>query len=325
MNSGSRLNLAPLLIVAVIILFKWLSAPTVVDPETGRKIKVGMSPEQEQSLGLESYQQVLQENRQSLIQTGPQFDMVRRVAKNLAAATGKDGAGFQWSVSLIDSQQVNAFCLPGGKIVVYTGLLPVTKAEAPLAAVMGHEMAHATLHHGAQRVLREGIIQTAVSGAAGSLGSMDPAQQRTVMGMLGAGAQFGLSLPFSRGNESEADARGLLYMARAGYNPEEVIPFWQRMEEASKGQSPPEIASDHPAHATRIHDLQEIMPQMEEEYHKALKRTGGVSPATAPPTSDVSLPSKQPKPPLESQEEDDSQSNPLEEILRQIQHAQRGR
>nr|MDQ3315482.1 M48 family metallopeptidase [Verrucomicrobiota bacterium] len=181
---------------------------------------------------------------------------------------GQGGQGYEWEVSLIDDQQVNAFCLPGGKIVVYTGILPVAQNDAALATVMGHEMAHATSRHGAQRVLQQNLTQTAMLGVAVSLSDMDYGKQRAVMGALGAGAQFGILMPFGRKHESEADEIGLMYMARAGYDPQESLRFWQRMDQAGRA-GPPEFLSTHPAHGTRIQQLQALMPKAIEEYKRA--------------------------------------------------------
>jgi predicted Zn-dependent protease len=136
---------------------------------------------------------------------------------------------------------------------------------------MGHEMAHATSRHGAQRVLQQNLAQTAMTGIAVSLSDMDYNKQRAVMGALGAGAQFGILMPFGRKHESEADEIGLMYMARAGYDPRESINFWQRMEESGK-QGPPEFLSTHPSHGTRIAQLQALMPKALEEYQKATAR-----------------------------------------------------
>lgn len=194
--------------------------------------------------------------------------MVKNVAGRLATATGESGRGFEWAVSLIRDNQVNAFCLPGGKIVVYTGILPVAQNEAALATVMGHEMAHATSRHGAQRVLQQNLTQTAMTGLAVSLSDMDYNKQRAVMGALGAGAQFGILMPFGRRHESEADEIGLMYMARAGYDPRESIRFWQRMDQASRG-GPPEFLSTHPSHGSRIAQLQALMPKAMAEYQRA--------------------------------------------------------
>ena len=225
-----------------------------------------MSVQQEAALGLQSYHQVLAQAR--AIEEGPQLEMVKRVALRLAHATGEAGSSFDWQVSLIRDEKVNAFCLPGGKIVVYSGILPVAQTEAGLATVLGHEMAHATSRHGAQRVLQQNLAQTAMTGIAVSISDMDYQKQRAVMGALGAGAQFGVLMPFGREHESEADHIGLLYMARAGFDPRESIAFWKRMEAQSHGQ-PPEFLSTHPSHGTRVQQLEGWMPKAVEEYDRA--------------------------------------------------------
>src|SRR6266581_3818345 len=213
----------PLLLAGLFFAYQYFSSEKFVNPETGRKSHVAMSTREEALLGLQSYQQVLAQSEN--IDSGPELAMVKRVASRLATATGKAGADFDWQVSLIRSSQINAFCLPGGKIVVYTGILPITQNEPALATVLGHEMAHATSRHGSQRVLEQNLAQTALTGVAMSLSDMDYDKQRAVMGALGAGTQFGVLMPFSRKHESEADEIGLLYMARAGYDPRESIPL----------------------------------------------------------------------------------------------------
>jgi metalloendopeptidase OMA1, mitochondrial len=256
----------PLLLAGLFFAYQYFSSEKFVNPETGRASHVGMSTRQEALLGLQSYQQVLAQSES--IDSGPELETVKRVASRLAKATGTAGADFDWQVSLIRSPQVNAFCLPGGKIVVYTGILPVTQNEAALATVLGHEMAHATSRHGSQRVLQQNLAQTALTGVAMSLSDMDYDKQRVVMGALGAGTQFGVLMPFSRKDESEADAIGLLYMARAGYDPRESIRFWERMENVGSRQ-PPEFLSSHPSHGTRIQQLQAEMPKAIEEYNRS--------------------------------------------------------
>ena len=248
------------------IVFRLLISEKFVNPETGRKSHVAMSTREEALLGLQSYQQVLAQPES--IDSGQELEMIKRVASRLASATGKAGAAFDWQVLLIRSSQINAFCLPGGKVVVYTGILPITENEPALATVLGHEMAHATSRHGSQRVLEQNLAQTALTGVAMSLSDMDYDKQRAVMGALGAGTQFGVLMPFSRKHESEADAIGLLYMARAGYDPRESIRFWQRMENAG-GAQPPEFLSSHPSHGTRIQQLEAEMPKALEEYNKS--------------------------------------------------------
>jgi metalloendopeptidase OMA1, mitochondrial len=262
----THIKWAPILIAAIFFAYQYFSSEKFVNPETGRKSHVGMSMEQESALGLQSYQQVLSQSQP--IDSGPEVEMVKRLASRLAAATGKTGQSMDWKVSLIRDKQVNAFCLPGGKIVVYTGILPVAETEAALAAVLGHEMAHATSRHGAQRVFEQNLSQTAMAGVAGSLSDMDYDKQRAIMGALGAGAQYGVLMPFGRNQESEADHVGLIYMARAGYDPRESINLWKRME-SSGGNQPPEFLSTHPSHGHRIQQLESWMPQALEEYNRS--------------------------------------------------------
>ena len=256
----------PLVLAGLFFAYQYFSSEKFVNPETGRKSHVAMSTREEGLLGLQSYQQVLAQSE--TVDGGPELEMIKRVASRLARATGKAGADFDWQVSLIRSSQVNAFCLPGGKIVVYNGILPVTQNEPSLATVLGHEMAHATSRHGSQRVLQQNLAQTALTGVAMSLSDMDYDKQRAIMGALGAGAQFGVLMPFSRQHESEADAIGLHYMARAGYDPRESIGFWQRMERAG-GAQPPEFLSSHPSHGTRIEQLQAEIPRALEVYSRS--------------------------------------------------------
>jgi predicted Zn-dependent protease len=259
----------PIVLAALFFAYQYFTSEKFVNPETGRASHVGMSVEQESALGLQTYEQVLAQSQP--IGSGPELDMVKQVASRLATATGKAGQDFDWKVSLIQDSKQNAFCLPGGKIVVYTGIISTAENEAGLATVLGHEMAHATSRHGAQRVLQQNLTQTAMTGIAVSLSDMDYDKQRVVMGALGAGAQFGVLMPFGRKHESEADEIGLIYMARAGYNPQESIRFWQRMEETGSAQ-PPEFLSTHPSHGTRIAQLEALMPKALEEYQHAQQR-----------------------------------------------------
>lgn len=175
---------------------------------------------------------------------------------------------YQWEYKLVDDPAVNAWCMPGGKIVVYTGILPITKDEAGLATVMGHEVAHALLNHGQQR-MSAGILQQAGAVGVGlaTSGSKENTQQ-LAMTAYGAGSQMFGMLPFSRGHETEADKIGLILMAIAGYNPEASVPFWQRMGAASGGQSPPEFMSTHPSHDTRVSNLKSWIPEAKAEAKK---------------------------------------------------------
>jgi predicted Zn-dependent protease len=161
----------PLLLAGLFFAYQYFSSEKFGNPETGRKSHVAMSTREEASLGVQSYQQVLAQSES--INSGPDLEMAKRVASWLATATGKAGADFDWQVSLIRSSQANAFCLPGGKIVVYTGILPITQNEPALATVLDHEMTHATSRHGSQRVPEQNLAQTALTGVAMSLSDMD--------------------------------------------------------------------------------------------------------------------------------------------------------
>lgn len=261
-----NLTILPLVIAALIGAWQYFGAEKVVIPETGREARVGLSSEQETAIGLQSYREVISQS--DLVSSGPDYEAVVRVARRLTAVVGESGRGVDWQVSVIRSDQANAFCLPGGKIVIYTGILKYTQTDAGLAAVMGHEMAHALARHGSQRILQNSVTQTVMTGASLSFSDMDWNQRRMVLAALGAGAQFGVLLPFSRKHESEADELGLIYMARAGYDPAEAIAFWQRMAGAG-GNQPPEFASTHPSHGTRIDKLRELLPKVRAEYEKS--------------------------------------------------------
>ncbi|MEO5959955.1 MAG: M48 family metallopeptidase [Opitutaceae bacterium] len=255
----------PLLLAVAFAVYQYFGAEKVTNPETGRAARVAMSTGQEKALGLASYREVLSQSE--VVARGPERDLVVGVAQRLIPVVGDVAGDFDWQVSVVRSEQANAFCLPGGKIVVYTGILRHTQNEAALAAVMGHEMAHAIARHGSQRMLRTSVAQTIMAGAQFSFSDMDYPQRQMVLAALGAGAQFGILLPFSRDHETEADAMGLLYMARAGYDPREAISFWQRMEQAG-GEQPPEFMSTHPSHASRVARLNELMPKALAEYGK---------------------------------------------------------
>ncbi len=241
---------------------------------TGRTQLIDSSVEQEASLGLQAYRQILSESNVVTAGQGP--EQVREIARrliavgpkveaDLAAARGVKPSiqwdAFAWDVNLIQSDQANAFCLPGGKIAVYTGILPIARNQDALAAIMGHEIAHALLRHSAERMAQQKLVQLGSMAAGMAVSDMDPQQQRAVMAVMGAGAQYGVLLPFSRDHESEADEVGLMLAAAACYDPREAIGLWERMGQASGGQAPPEFMSTHPSGSTRISHLQALMPQ----------------------------------------------------------------
>lgn len=176
--------------------------------------------------------------------------------------------GYEWEYHLVESKELNAWCMPGGKIVFYTGILPVCKDDAGIAAVMGHEVAHALANHGQQRMSAGLLQQVGAVGAQVAVGNKDPQTQALVMQAYGVGTTVGGMLPFSRSHESEADMIGLTLMAIAGYNPENAVALWERMSAQSNGQAPPEFLSTHPSNQTRIAELTKLVPQAKAEAAK---------------------------------------------------------
>ena len=176
--------------------------------------------------------------------------------------------GYQWEYKLIENKELNAWCMPGGEIVVYSGILPVTKDDAGLATVMGHEVSHALANHGAQRMSAAQLQQLGAVGVAVATGSKSAEQQQMWQQYYGIGSQVGVMLPFSRSHETEADKIGLTLMAIAGYNPDFAISFWERMSASSSGNTPPEFLSTHPSDATRIANLRKLIPEAKAEASK---------------------------------------------------------
>ena len=230
-------------------------------PVTHRTEHVGLNDQQQTQLGDEQYQKTLQQDRADIISSGAKYAQVQRVATRIEAVAGRDKPAFDWKVTLLRKNEANAYCLPGGKIVVYTGILPVTRNDAALATVLGHEVAHATAEHAAERIEADHLTKVAAAIVAGGV-AFTPRQYLEVTALLGAAG----SLPFSRKQESEADHIGLVYMARAGYDPRQAVAFWQRMKKASQGKEPPEFASDHPSDAHRIERIEKWLPEAEAAY-----------------------------------------------------------
>lgn len=253
---SGRLRLVPIVLFALYGIYYYFSNRQTV-PITGRKQIVDISREQESALGLQSYRQILR--REQVITSGNNADAVREVGRKISAVA--EDPGFKWEYNLIDSPQVNAFCLPGGKVAVYSGIMPVAQNVSGLAVIMGHEIAHAIARHGAERMAQQKLMQIGQMAVGVSVSDMDPNQQRAIMGALGLGAQFGLMLPFSREHESEADYMGLIYVARACFDPTEAPKLWERMGQASGGRGPAQFMSTHPSHATRIRQFQQWMPE----------------------------------------------------------------
>jgi len=195
---------------------------------------------------------------------------IKAAAEKLLKAKGTAGQleGYAWEYKLVDSKEVNAWCMPGGKIVFYSGILPICKDEAGMATVMGHEVAHALANHGQQR-MSAGLMQQLGAGVAqAAVGGKSAETQALVMQAYGVGTQVGGMLPFSRSHETEADEIGLTLMAIAGYNPETSVAFWERMSANSGGAAPAEIMSTHPSDATRIANLKKLIPKAKAEAAK---------------------------------------------------------
>jgi len=247
-----------------------LAAPGCATVEgTGRTQLMLISAPQEQALGAEAYEEILSKERIS--DDERMTRIVRRVGERIAAVA--DQPDFDWEFNVIDSEQINAFCLPGGKIAVYTGILPIMKNEAGLAAVMGHEVAHAVARHGGERISQQLGAQLALELASAGLGEMSPKNKELALGALGAGVNVGVMLPFSRSHELEADELGLDLAAEAGYDPREAVRLWERMEAAGKGK-PPEFLSTHPHEQRRISELQAQMPDALRHYEAAPHQHG---------------------------------------------------
>lgn len=239
------------------------------NPYTGRSQFLMTSVSDEMKMGAQAYDQVKNDPKMKHSQDPREIEPVKRVAAHIVEAAKRSkyaemAKQFQWEVTVIkDDKTMNAFALPGGKIAVYTGIFPVAKTEAGLAAVLGHEVTHALARHGAERMSQGEAANIGVQllGAAAGIGMGNAALGQATMAALGAGAQVGVLLPFSRKHESEADYIGILLAADAGYDPRESVHLWERMEQMSGGGGPSEFLSTHPGHETRIEQLKTWMPE----------------------------------------------------------------
>jgi predicted Zn-dependent protease len=254
-------------VVGVTVLFTTRSEKT---PVTHRNVRVGLTDKQQIQLGSQEYAKTLKQYHARIVASGAQYAEVQRVAKRIEAVAGRDKPNFVWRVTLLRKNEANAYCLPGGKIVVYTGILPLTRNDAGLATVLGHEVAHATAEHAAERIEREHLTEIAATIIAGGT-AVTPGQFIRIRALLGVGGAAA-SLPFSRSQESEADHIGLVYMARAGYDPRQALAFWRRMLRASTGKEPPEFASDHPSDKHRVERIEKWLPEAKQAY-KPVKRS----------------------------------------------------
>lgn len=273
-----------LLLFAGYAAYYWFSNRTE-DPYTGEKVLIdsSISIDEEKAMGLQAYEDIL--SKESPVDPNSQVArQIREIANRLiakvpeveaalAAENGKQPnrvwQTFEWDVNVIQSDQANAFCLPGGKMAVYTGLLPVAQNADAVAVVMGHEIAHALLRHGAQRMSQQKLGQ--LGQMAGAMSGMDPQSQQMMQAAMG----YGYLLPYARKHETEADAVGLMLAAAACFDPQASVPLWERMSQASGGQAPPEFSSTHPNPGTRIQNLQALMPKAMAYRQKFCTEAGG--------------------------------------------------
>lgn len=259
--------------IAIITIVFLQTCSTV--PLTGRS-QLNMIPSSEMlSMSYQQYDEFLKTNK--LSNNTAEVNMVKRVGGNIKNAVEKYLSannltsrldGYKWEFNLVEDDQINAWCMPGGKVVVYTGILPVTKDEAGLAVVMGHEIAHAIAEHGNERMSQQLLQQV---GAVGLMVAMkdEPAQTQALwLSVYGVGTTVGVILPYSRTQESEADHLGLIFMAMAGYDPYQAPEFWKRMAASKQGGQPPEFLSTHPSDQTRIKDITSWIPEAMKYYKK---------------------------------------------------------
>ena len=231
-------------------------------PITGRHQLMLLPEDQEVQMGLSAYKDVLSKGKVS--KDAVRNDQLTRVGHRIAQATGR--TDYQWEFRVLEDKQVNAFCLPGGKVAVYTGILPITRDEAGLAAVVGHEVSHAIARHSGERLSQQLGVQVGLTAIGVGVQAYNPQLAQAGVPLLSGLATLGILLPYSRAQESEADHLGLIYMAKAGYDPSAARDLWVRMSESSKGQKPPQFLSTHPADETRIRQIEGWLPEARQHY-----------------------------------------------------------
>lgn len=242
-------------------------------PLTGRK-QLSLVPSSSMlSMSFQQYDQFLKTHK--LSNNRDQTEMVKRVGRRIQRAVEQYMADnnlshllkdYRWEFNLVESPDVNAWCMPGGKVVVYTGILPIARDESGLAVVMGHEIAHAVARHGDERMSQALLVQTGGLALSAALANQPDTTRQLWMTAFGLGASVGVILPYSRLHENEADRLGLAFMAMAGYDPHAAVGFWERMSHQKKGAAPPEFLSTHPADATRIQNIRQEIPEAMKYY-----------------------------------------------------------
>ncbi len=262
-------------------------ASCFTNPITGRRGLSLVSEQEMLTMGSQQYASFLTENRPVSTSASRDAEMVKRVGTRIAEAVNTYLAsagqsqltdGYQWEFNLVNDNQANAWCMPGGKVVVYSGILPLTQNEAGLAIVMGHEIAHAIARHGNERMSQQMAVQLGGVALSTALSTKPAVTQNIFLTAFGVGSQLG-SLKYARTQESEADRMGLIFAALAGYNPNEAITFWQRMAANSGGQGTPEFLSTHPSDSRRIADIQRLMPEALKYYRPQGGSNNTVAPA----------------------------------------------
>ncbi len=259
--------------LALVVVILMVSCAKV--PFTGRKQVKLLPGSQMQAMSATSYNTFLKENKLSTNQE--QTQMVKRVGAKLKTAIetyfkshgkGRLIKDFNWEFNLVENPQVNAWCMPGGKVVFYTGIMPICQNEEGIAVVMGHEISHAIARHGNERMSQQMLVQLGGMGLSLALSEKPKQTQSIFMQAYGLGSQVGVILPFSRTHEQEADRMGMIIMALAGYNPEKAPEFWERMSKMTSGNRPPEFLSTHPSHESRVKALKANMPEAMKYYKK---------------------------------------------------------
>jgi len=253
--------------IHALLLMVFLLASCSTVPVTGRKQLALIPSSTMLSMSFQQYDAFLKENRLSA--NPEQTRMVKRVGQRIQGAVETYLAennlshilnDYAWEFNLVESPEVNAWCMPGGKVVVYSGILPITQDEPGLAVVMGHEIAHAVARHGDERMSQALLVQTGGMALSAALASKPETTQQLWMAAFGLGASVGMILPYSRLHENEADRLGLIFMAMAGYDPHAAVQFWERMSQQKKASAPPQFLSTHPADETRIQNIRAQIP-----------------------------------------------------------------
>ncbi len=255
------------LYIFIIGIFISLNFTCISTNETGRTSFIMTSESQENEMGEDYYKEVLKESK--LSSNKRWVELVNRVGKRIAAVSGKD---YEWEYNVIQSKEINAWALPGGKIAFYEGIMKIFDNEAEIAVVMGHEISHAVLRHGGER-MSQGMVISILGTVLDSL-TQENQYRELFLGAFAGVTTLGVVLPYSRVHEYEADNYGTMLMAKAGYDPRQSVKFWEKMSKLSKGGKPPEFLSTHPSDENRIKKLEELLPDALKEYNKASKRYG---------------------------------------------------